>query len=304
MKSSADSFFENLVSTKEAEVTATPPQPATPPKQPSSKSLFSHPDAHPLILDLSLIKQLGMEWFAWLPETLFAEIERVLKTSIAEVNKLKILAVQTLHVTTAYWDQWEIFEKTIQALNGVPPQLEVMQPPSLEFLYAGVDMANLIRREEFDEEVGRYCAAVFLHENVHYAPEPLEFCQVYITQPIYTCLDCDKVGSAMPPFDGLCTSCAGHFDDQKPLNFKPDPEKIEKGHGSNIVMGKTFDPEPTKKRFEELDKMPPAQLQGAIREVPEDIQAARLISAIDFRNYRTQQLKNQRASLRGWLETE
>ena len=198
----------------------------------------------------------------------------------------------------------EIFEKTIQALNGVPPRLDVMQPPDLPFLYAGVDIANLIRREEYGEEVGRYCAAVFLHENVHYAPEPLEFCQVYITQPTYCCKDCDKCGSAMPPWDGLCTSCAGHFDDDKPLNFKPDPEKIDKGYGRNVTTGVTFDPEPTKKRFLELDAMPHDKVQGAIHEVAEDIQAAKLITAIDFRNYRTQQLRDQRTSLRGWLENE
>ncbi len=300
---SEQAFYDGLMEPRAAK--PAPPAPvSSQPKLLTSKSLFSHPDAHPLILDLSLIKHLGMDWFGWLPETLFAEIERELKTSIAEVNKLKILAAQTLHMTDAYWDQWEIFEKTIQALNGIPPRLDVMQPPDLPFLYAGVDIANLIRSETYAEEVGRYCAAIFLYENVHYAPDPLDFCQVYITQPTYCCLDCDKCGPAMPPFDGLCTSCAGHFDDDKPLNFKADPAKLERGFGRNITRGVTFDPEPTRKRFEELDKMPPGDVQGAIRETVEDIQAAKLIHAIDFKNYRTQQLRDQRAALRGWLETE
>ena len=106
----------------------------------------------------------------------------------------------------------------------------------------------------------------------------------------------------MPPFDGLCTSCAGHFSDTKPLNFKPDPEAMRKGLGRNITTGVTYDPEPTKARFEELNKLQASALSSALRETPEDLQAAKLITAVDFKNYRAQQLKEQLESLRGWLE--
>lgn len=276
---------------------------STTPKPISPRSVFSHPDTHPVVLDLALLKHFQLEWFSWLPDTLFIEIERTFTTSIAEVNKLKILSAQTLHVIDAYWEEWEIFEKTIQALNGVPPRLDSMQPPDLSYLFSGVDIANSIRKENYSEEVSRYCAAVFLHENVHYAPEPLSFCQPFITQTVYHCKDCGKIGPVVPPFEGLCTSCAGYFTKDKAFDFKPDPNALKTGAGQNITIEATFDSDLVKARFEELDRMPPERLPSEIHQVSVDIQAAKLITAVDFKNYRSKQLKDQLDALRGWLET-
>lgn len=305
MKKLEEQFYQGLLGEEKVAVAAPvepPPPPAPAPRPLSSKSVFSHPDTHPVVLDLALIKQFQLEWMSWLPETLFHEIEKSFGGSIAEVNKLKILAVQTLHVVDSFWEEWEIFEKIIMALNGMPPRLETMQPPDLPLLYAGVEMALGVRKEEFNEEVSRYCAAVFLHENVHYAPKPLEFCQPYISQPTYCCKDCGKCGSALPPFDGLCSSCAGHFEDDKPLNFQPDPEALKKSHGQNITLGVVYEQAPVRKRFEELSALPSDRLVSSIRETAEDIQAAKLIIATDFMNFRSQQLKDQLGALRGWLE--
>jgi hypothetical protein len=293
-----DIFFESLME-KRAEEPKKKETPS-PQKTITSKSLFSHPDTHPVVLDLALLKQFKLEWFSWLPETLFSEIERSFGTSIAEVNRLKILAAQTLHVTDVFWEAWEVFEKTIMALNGVIPIPSTIQPPDLSLLFAGIDIAKGIRVEKFSDEVASYCAAIFLFENVHYAPEPLSFCQEYITQPMYECKDCGKKGSALPPFDGLCSSCAGHFEHAHPFSFSPDPEALKRGSGKNISFYKTFDPDSIKTRFEELDKA--ANPSEMICETHEDIQAAKLIVAVDFMKYRDQQFKTQLGSLRGWLE--
>lgn len=300
-----DLFFDGLqVMVKEAE--QRPPQaqeePAAAPKLPTSRSLFSHPDAHPVVLDFALLKTFQFDWFSWLPDTLFSEIESSFGGSIAEVNRMKILAVQTLHTTDLFWEHWEVFEKTVSALNGIVPRADVLHPPDLPLLYAGVDMANEIRKEEYGEEVARYVAAVFLYENVHYAPDPCEFAQPYITQATYCCKDCDKCGSAIPPFDGLCTSCAGHYTDEKPLNFKPDPEALKKGLGRNLTFGVTYDLKPTKEKFESLNSMSGDLLSHISMDKAEDIQAAKLITAIDLKNHRAQQLKEQLDSLKGWME--
>lgn len=299
-----DIFAEALME-KKAEVAPPPQQPevaAPPTSQQSprpltSRSVFSHPEAHPLALDLVLLKNFELEWLTWLPETLFVEIEQTFGSSIAEVNKLKILAAQTLHVVDTFWEEWEIFEKTVWALNGQVPRLDTIQPPDLPMLMAGVDMANSIRQETYGEEVARYCAAVFLHENVFYAPEPLEFCQKYIEQPTYKCNDCSQVGSALDPFNGTCWSCGGHFDAEHPFKFEPDTV-----HGRNVTVIKTFDPEPTKARFNVLNQLSGDQLKSAIHETVEDIQAAKLITAVDYTKFRSQQLAEQLTSLRGWLE--
>lgn len=283
-----------------------PPAPAASippvPKSLTSRSVFSHPEAHPLALDVVLLKNFELEWLTWLPDTLFFEIEQTFTTSIAEVNKLKILAAQTLHVTDACWEQWEIFEKTVWALNGMVPRVDTIQPPDLPMLMAGVDMINSIRQETYGEEVARYCAAIFLYENVFYAPDPLSFCQPYISQPTYKCQDCDQTGSALPPFAGMCWSCGGHFHTEHPFSFEPDPDAVRRGVGRKLTMDITFDPEPTVKRFEEFDAMPADKLPSTITESSVDIQAAKLITAVDFMKHRAQQLSEQLTSLRGWLE--
>jgi len=299
-KSVDEIFYEGLLS-KKAEEDPTVSKQEEVPNKISPRSVFSHPDTHPYVLDLALLKHFHLEWLQWLPETLFKEIEQTFQTSIAGINRIKIMAVQTLHVTDMYWEEWELFEKTIWSLNGHVPRLDSLQPPDLPILFAGVDMAQSVREETYSEEVGRYCAAVFLNENVFYAAPPLEFCQKYITQPFYICKDCDKKGSALPPFDGLCSACGGHFEDDKPLNFKPDPEAVKRGFGRNLTFGKTYDPDPTKKRFEELNAMT-GDLTSHIKETVEDIQAAKLITAVDYMNHKSQQLSDQLASLRDWLE--
>ena len=272
-------------------------------RQISQRSIFSNPETHPVVLDLALLKSFQLEWLGWLPETLFLEIGNVFKTSIAEVNKLKIMAAMTIHVSDSFLDKWEVFEKVLVAINGSIPRTDVMQPPDLPNLYAGIDTINRIRKNEFGEEVARYCAAVFLHENVHYAPEPLLFCQLYISQPYYRCRDCDKKGSALPPFDGLCSSCAGHFEHGNPFSFKPDPEAIKSGKGKNLDFGMDLDPRPVRKRFDELMSLPAEKTSSSVKETPEDIQAAKLIIAHDFVLLKEQQLQDQLRSLRGWLET-
>lgn len=298
-----DAFADALMEKKvEPAPPPTVPQEPTAPKSLTSRSVFSHPEAHPVALDLVLLKNFELEWLQWLPDTLFSEIEKTFNTSIAEVNRLKILAAQTLHVTDAYWVNWEIFEKVLWALNGQVPRVDVIQPPDLSILMSGVDMADGIRHEAYGEEVGRYAAAVFLHENVFYAPEPLEFCQKYITQPTYKCEDCGQTGSALPPFAGVCWSCGEHFDSEHPFKFQPDPEAVKRGAGRKIVLKDTYEPGPTKARFEELNSMPADKLRSSIKETVEDIQAAKLIIAIDYMKYRSQQLAEQMTSLRGWLE--
>lgn len=307
--SAEDVFIEGLLK-KEAELTlpmVAAPEEVIPPTQPpvpkslTYRSVFSHPDAHPLALDVTLLKHFELEWLSWLSDTLFLEIERTFSTSIAEVNKLKILAVQTLHVIDTCWEEWEIFEKHIWALNGMVPRVDSIQPPDLTMLFSGVSIINSIRKETFGEEVARYCAAVFLYENVHYAPEPLSFCQDFISQPMFTCKDCGQKGSTLPPFEGMCWSCGRHFQSEHPFKFEPDPEVVKKGGAKNLDYYVTYDCNPVKKRFDELNALPADKLKAAIKENSDDIQSAKLITAVDFVKYKSQQLAEQLSSLKTWL---
>jgi len=214
------------------------------------------------------------------------------------------MATMTLHVIDVFWEKWEIVEKTILALSGIIPRVGVIQPPDISMLVVGVDIANTVRKEEFGEEVSRYTAACFLHDNVSYAPDPLDFCQLYLSQPRYKCLECGKEGSALPPFNSHCDSCSRKFEDH-PFNFKPaedskdDPERVE--------YSMVLDPAPTKTRFEELIKVDPSDLR--IQEVAEDIEAAiaedieaaKLISATDYMRFRQKQRDRQLSEIKDWM---
>ena len=43
------------------------------PKLPTTINLFQHPDAHPFVLDLALLRKYGPEWMQWEPDTLELE---------------------------------------------------------------------------------------------------------------------------------------------------------------------------------------------------------------------------------------
>ncbi len=299
-----DLFYTGLQDKKVVELA--PPIPAEPspeagPRPISEKNLFSNPDTHPVVLDMALLKTFHLDWFPWLGDTLFQEIETEFKTSIAEVNKVKIMAVQNLHGTDVFWDRWEIFEKVINTFGNSVPLLHVMQPPDVALLMSGVEIANQIRKETFAEEVARYTAACFLFESVHYAPPPCDFAQPFITQPLYRCKDCGKTGSSLAPFTGTCPSCTEVFDKDHPFAFKPNEARIKEGKGQNLSHLLTYDPAPTRARFEELSKLSPEKLPGVIREEAEDIQAEKLLNAVDYCNYRQRVLTEQLSTLRGFL---
>jgi hypothetical protein len=266
--------------------------------RPVTKSnLFSHSEAHPYVLDMALIKTFQLDWFMWSPETLFTEIEKTFHTSIAEVNRLKILVAATLHVSDVFWDQWEVFEKAVLALNGIIPSVTYMQPPDVGTLMTAVDIANSIRKEEFSEEVSRYVAACFLNDHISYAPKPLDFAAKYLRQPRYSCGECGKEGSALPPFDGHCDSCSRKFEDEHAFNFKPHPEA--KDDPSKVRVFDALDPGPTKERFEELVKLPADQVK--IDETADDIEAAKLINATDYMKFRQHQRDTQFSQIKNWM---
>lgn len=263
-------------------------------RQVTRSNLFSHPEAHPYVLDLALIKTFNLDWFSWEPDTVFQEIKTTFNTSIAEINRVKIMATMTLHIIDATWEHWEIFENTIHALNGSMPNLKYMNPCDIPALMAGVDIINDIRKEEFNDEIGRYVAACFLHDEVSYAPPPLDFSQPFLSQLRYRCDHCGKHGSALPPFNGHCDSCSAKFQDEHPFNFKN--ADWAKDNKSDIHYYLELDFQDTKKRFDEF-----VDGKVSIQEAPSDIEAARLLMANDYMELRRKQKNQQLTDLKTWL---
>jgi len=258
---------------------------------------FSYHDAHPVALSMVLMEKFGFNWFAWEPETLKKEILHVFRApSISEHNWNKIQAVRTLGMSTAFWEEWHVFEKVIQALNNCIPRFDVGQKCTMSKLMAGVDMANSIQKEKFSDEVERYVAACAIDEGVTYLPDPLDFAQTVLSAPKFHCRDCGTVD-----YDDLddnrCDFCVGRFTGEHPLDRKPS-RFVAPDVGRNIEKFLTRDPEPAKDRFEELRNDLGLELDETI---PEDVQAAKLVVAYKYQVLRRKQLVEQLEELKSWI---
>ena len=262
------------------------------------RNLFTHHDTHPIVIDVALLKTFGLEWWSWEQETIEEEIQRIFKTQISEHAKVKIQTVKSLHVSDGPWQSWHVFEKIIQGLNNNVPRWDLMQAPTLEQLYAGIDMMESIRAEEFKDEVKQYIAAAVLHEDVFFVPPPLNFVQEFVAHPYYHCKDCGNEDNALF-HDGICDTCTGKFEPEQGLSMRPDPDAIAAGKGKNLELRLRFNPDPIEKRWNELKHLATDQVD--LQEVQEDVQVAKLLVARDYMNIRRRQLAEQLVALKSWL---
>jgi len=262
------------------------------------RNIFTHQDTHPVVIDFALLKAFGLEWYSWEVETIWSEIQRVFQMHISELNRSKVQTLKTLHVSNTAWDHWQVFEKIVQGLNNTVPHWAFMQVPTLEQLYATLDMLEHIRVVEFSTEVKLYIATAVLHEDVTFVPPPLSFVQVEVAQPFYRCKDCGHAYSALF-HDGVCDSCSQKFDHEQGLSMKPKQELVSKGVGSNMETVLRFDPDLVQKRWDSLKGEPITKADLQENEV--DIQVAKLLVARDYMNVRRKQLAEQLVTLRSWL---
>jgi hypothetical protein len=149
------------------------------PARVSAKNLLRHPDAHPIVLDLLLIKKYGAEWLSWEPETFGLVLPRDFQADVSELNLTKIQALKTLHLVDDYWLRWEVFTWLTMALNGVFPDFDLLQVPTAAQCMVSVDIANRIRTDaSWSEEVKLFLGVVHHHDGVFAPQEPLEFVKV------------------------------------------------------------------------------------------------------------------------------
>lgn len=165
---SSDDLFEEEVITKVAQEDAF---------EVTTRNLYRHPAAHPVVLDLCVTRKFGVDWLMWEAET----IERGLVDvgGISQVNMAKLQACRTLHLVDTFWSQWEIFLPCCMAFNGVPPDFERMQVPTVEQCMVAVDTANRIRDGvKWSSEIEVFLDTVFRHDGIVVPQEPLTFVTV------------------------------------------------------------------------------------------------------------------------------
>lgn len=160
-------------------------------------NLFQHPDSHPAVLDILLLQKYGPEWMLWEPETLQLRIPQDFHTQeVSDLNLSKIQAMKTLHFVDTPWTQWEVFVWCAMPLNGLFPDFEVMQVPTVAQCLVAIDGFNLVRKDvTWADELKVYLATVWRHEGMFCPIEPADFVEV---DKSGTTIDCSKIREMWP----------------------------------------------------------------------------------------------------------
>jgi len=148
--------------------------PAVP--MPTTINLFQHPDAHPFVLDLALLRKYGPEWMQWEPEVLESRIIQDFHTkNLSQLNFDKLQAVKCLHLVDLFWDSWVVFVPCVQALSNIPPDFRVLNAVTVPQLMIAVDTASKLRADmPFDIEVKRYMEVCHVHDGMLCPIAPLD----------------------------------------------------------------------------------------------------------------------------------
>ena len=186
-----------VVETSEGEEEATISQVQNKVPAITSINLFRNPDAHPLVLDLALLRKYGIEWMGWERETLDIRIPQDFHTpTVSDLNMAKVQAVKTLHLVDTFWLQWEIFQVCCMSLNGLFPEFEVVYAPTVAQAMVAVDIANRIREDvSWSDEIRRYLAIVYRFDGLFCPQEPLHFVKMD-TEGLP--IDCEEISRLWP----------------------------------------------------------------------------------------------------------
>tara|TARA_B100000886_G_scaffold168182_1_gene115050 strand:+ start:4380 stop:5033 length:654 start_codon:yes stop_codon:yes gene_type:complete len=147
----------------------------------TTKQAFTHRDTHPLILNLLMISKFGPDCLAWEPETCWHEIRSTWGGSVSELNKNKIQAVRTAHLSDSPYERWEIFDLVCAGLVGSSPRFDLIQKPSPHRAAFAIDVLSQIKENaRVSDEVLKYCGASMLDYGMVYGPGSLEPCNKFI----------------------------------------------------------------------------------------------------------------------------
>lgn len=155
---------------------AVAPEPAQPTQSKITKSnLFTHPDAHPVILDVQMIYTYGAEWLDWEPET----VRWGTRNELGPMSDLawhKLMACAALHRTNAFWQRWEVFTWCSMPFNNMPPDFDYHQVPTVADLLVAVDVANALRDDvQWSSEIRTYVQTAYKHDGLFMPLPPCDF---------------------------------------------------------------------------------------------------------------------------------
>lgn len=152
----------------------------------TASNIWRHPDAHPIALDLALIRHYGPDWLGWEAETLRAQIPVDFHTSaVSDLNISKLQACKALHLVDSFWQRWEVFIACLMPLNNEFPDFRVMSAPTLAQCLVAVDIAGRIRDDvEWTSEMRTYFSVVYQHDGIFLPIPPLDFVELEVPEEV------------------------------------------------------------------------------------------------------------------------
>jgi len=144
------------------------------------QQIFTATGVPPRVYRDLLTKEFGDAWLTWLPETLYAEIERVWHVQLSSEVANKINAFRVFLTTDLFYTDAAAFEHIVQSINDVviDPELLSLSTPS-EILYA-LYMIGPVDVTKFGREVVTYIRVCCENFGLLKYPPLLKF-----AQPVY-----------------------------------------------------------------------------------------------------------------------
>lgn len=145
--------------------------------------MFRHPEAHPLVLDMALLQRYGPDWLTWESDTIEYRIEQDERYEMSAINMSKLEAARTMHMVDAFWERWEIFVWCVMPMNGIFPDFEIMQVPTVFQCMNAVHTASRIRTDvEWSSEVKTFLVEIHRHDEVLIPQRPLDFVELELDE--------------------------------------------------------------------------------------------------------------------------
>ena len=138
-----------------------------------AKPLEDPSGLHLLTLDVLVLRKLGAQALAWDSPVLLYELQQAFG-AVGPLTWERIQAARCMHIQSAFWVDWEVFEKCSLVTCGRIPDFEHVQPLEAEDLAIAVHTAARIDSHEYSEDVRRYIAASCLNDGAWYVEDPLK----------------------------------------------------------------------------------------------------------------------------------
>lgn len=152
-----------------------------PPPAPARRiNLLQHPDSHPVVLDVMLLRDYGPEWLEWDFETLLYRLRKDYNTpNVSDVTKDKLQGIKAIHMVDSFWQDWDVFSHITLAFNSVPVDFSVAPQITLKQASVAVDMAKRMRGEvPWSEEMLAFLHQLHIFDGYAVSIPPLEFITV------------------------------------------------------------------------------------------------------------------------------